>query len=120
MVKSENSFDSRGLNWAVLMGRWVEFARSALALPDNEVGRRMRESVADIIMLQAVSCALQHLGELDPDERALGRDRSGVLIERHIAALRARWGSRMPPALEQLIQDAQAQLRAAQDQAPGP
>src|SRR5947209_4799460 len=79
------------LTWAVLLGRWVEFAQSALALPDSAEGRRLRESVPDVIMLQAVWFALRDLHQLDPAERALGIDRADVLIERHTAALLARW-----------------------------
>lgn len=102
------------LTWAVLLGRWVDFARSALALPDDESGRRLRDSVPDIIMLQAVWFALQHLGDLDGAEHALGLDRAEVLIVRHSSALRRRFpGRTMPQTLRQLIADARAQLSAA-------
>lgn len=102
------------LTWAVLLGRWVEFARSAVGLPKTGQGQRMRESVADIIMLQAVYFALQHVGELEKEERALGLDRAQVLIEKHTAALEQRWeGETMPGLLRELIADAQRQLRKA-------
>lgn len=99
------------LTWAALLGRWVEFARQAVGLPDNDEGRRVRESVPDIIMLQAVWFALQHLDDLDPAERALGLNRAEMLVEQHAAALEARYaGQEMPEALTQLINDARGML----------
>ncbi len=101
------ALDADRLTWAVLLGRWIEFARGALALPDDEVGRAMRDSVADIIALQAVWFALQHIDELDADEKALGLARAEVLIERHTGAVNERWrGSEMPLELSSLVADA--------------
>ena len=98
----------------MLLGQWIDFARSALALPDDEAGRQMRESVSDLIMLQAVWFALQHLEELLPDERALGLDRGELLIDKHARVLNQRWpGQTMPPLMRQLIDDAR---KAAADQ----
>ncbi len=103
--------DSDKLTWAVLLGRWVEFARSAVALPRDEAGQRLRDSVVDIITLQAVWFALQHLEELDPDERALGIDRAQVLIEKHAGALRDRFApDAPPPQITELIDDALHEL----------
>ena len=99
--------DTDKLTWAVLLGRWVEFAKGALALPDDDAGRAMRESVADIIALQSVWFALQHIDVLDADEKAFGVARAEVLIERHTQAISARWeGSEMPLELSALIADA--------------
>lgn len=103
--------DTDRLTWVVLLGRWVEFARSALALPQDGDGQAMRESVPDIIALQAVWFALQHIDELDADERALGIARADVLIERHTRAVTARWyGRPMPVELRSLINDAREAL----------
>jgi len=99
------------LTWLVLLARWTDFARSAVALPTDADGRRMRDSIADIITLQAVWFALQHLQELDPAEQALGLARAGVLIEKHEAAIRHRWAS-VPKGIEELIGDAKRQLAA--------
>ncbi|MFW6059194.1 MAG: hypothetical protein ACODAQ_03380 [Phycisphaeraceae bacterium] len=105
------------LTWAVLLGQWVEFAKRAVGLPQDDAGRRMRDSVPDVIMLQAVWFALQHLEELDAEERALGLDRAEVLIEKHTATLRKRWQNvEMPSELHKLIDDAHAQLAEAQRQ----
>ena len=103
--------EPRKLTWSVLIGRWVDFARSALALPDHEEGRRLKDSVPDIIMLQAVWFALQHLDELGPDERALGLDRAELLIETHSRHLHARWHeSSMPSMLSEIMNDARCQF----------
>jgi len=103
------------LTWAVLLGRWIAFARSAVALPDDADGRRLRDSVGDLIQLQAVWFALQHLDELPPDERALGLDKAEVLIDKHAAALRARFGDEaMPEMVQELIDDAHSALRDKQ------
>lgn len=100
------------LTWPVLLARWVAFAKSAVALPDDAAGRRLRGSVPDIIQLQAVWFSLEHLDELDADQRALGLDRAEVLIERHAGALRARWaGEGLPGELAELVADAEAALR---------
>jgi hypothetical protein len=99
------------LTWAALLGRWVEFARSAVALPEDPEGQRLRDSVSDIIMLQAVWFALHHLDELSDDEQALGVDRAEVLIDKHARQLEARWGDQpMPDTLRELIEDARRTL----------
>ena len=102
------------LTWSVLLARWVDFARSARALPDDAAGRRVQNSVGDIIMLQAVWFALQHLDELDAAERALGLDRAELLIEKHAGQVEARFADApMPATLRELIDEARAQLRDA-------
>lgn len=102
-----NPLDAHRLTWAALLGSWVEFARSAVALPDDQQGRRLRESVPDLIMLQAVWFALQHMDQLTADEQALGRDRAGLLIDMHEQQLRQRWQPEiLPEQVEQLITDA--------------
>lgn len=108
----------RQLTWAALLGRWVEFARSALALPEDTVGTAMRESVPDIIMLQAVWFALKDMDGLTTTEHALGLDRAEVLIDKHADALNRRWAgdgsTPMPPQLQELIDDARSQLAEAE------
>lgn len=107
--------DLSDVTWAVLLGRWVDFARSALALPDDAAGRRLRESVPDIIMLQAVWYALGEVDDLDADQRALGLDRAAVLIERHAASLRERFADEpLPELIGELIRDARSRLVSQQ------
>ncbi|MCE9589850.1 MAG: hypothetical protein K8S99_04935 [Planctomycetes bacterium] len=99
------------LTWAVLLGRWIEFAKSAVALPDDDPGRRMRRCVVDVITLQAVWFALREIESLPADEWALGLDRAQVLIDKHAAMIEETWaGAAMPAALRELIGDARAEL----------
>lgn len=136
-LQSENTTDSRDsslrpqqLTWVALLGRWVDFAKSALALPDTTAGIALRESVPDIIMLQAVTSALTDLQALPPEERALGYDRAEVLIDRHAESLGRRWCAEpmrpdgpadpLPPQLQELIDQARAQLGAVTDQQRSP
>ena len=96
----------------------MEFARSALALPRDATGDALRQSVPDIIMLQAVTCALRDLGDLPADERALGLDRAELLIDKHAEALTRLWGAGadpVPPQLADLVDDARTCLAAGQD-----
>jgi len=113
---------TRELTWAALLGRWVEFARSALALPDNTVGTAMRESVPDIIMLQAVWFALKDMDALTDGERGLGLDRAEILIDKHAAALDRRWAEAgqtpIPTQLIDLIDDARSQFASAAKKCP--
>lgn len=103
------------VTWAGLLGQWVELAKSALALPQDEAGQRLRAAVADIIMLQAVAHALKQVKDLPAAERALGLDRAGLLIDKHEAALRARFGHQMPQQLNALVAEARAELKRQED-----
>lgn len=108
--------DARALTWASLLARWTEFAQASVALPKGEAGDRWRASVAPVVALQAVVFALSDMGELPPDERALGVDRADALVSRHAAELRALWRDEpMHPALDALIDDATASTRRARD-----
>lgn len=90
----------------------MEFARSAVALPDNAEGRAWKEVVPDIIGLQAVAMALQEADQLQPDERALAVDRSRVLIERHTDHCHEAFGTKaLPEPLVELITDAWSAVR---------
>lgn len=105
--------NTRALTWAALLGKWTEFAKSALALPDDVEGQLLRQSVPDIITLQAVWFALQHLDELDASERALGLDRAEILIDKHTASLRHHWSNQLPNQLKELIAEVKRQFAVA-------
>lgn len=99
------------VTWAVLLGRWIEFARSAVALPNDDPGRRMRLCVADVIALQAVWFALREVDVLPESERALGLDRAALLIEKHTRSLESAWAdAAMPELLRVLMADAREEL----------
>lgn len=107
------SFDPRKLTWAALLGRWVEFARSAVALPDDAQGRAYKAVVPDIIGLQAVTMALSELDQLPPDERALGLDRAQILIDRHTQNLRDQFPQDLHPSLREMLDEADRALAQA-------
>lgn len=111
-------YDARKMTWTALLGRWIEFARSAVALPDDAEGRAWKQSVPAIIALQAVAMALGEADRLDPDQRALGIDRSRLLIERHTGELQAAFGETpLHPMLQELIDDANAAVERAESMA---
>lgn len=101
------------LTWAALLAHWVEFARSAVALPDDTQGRAWRAVVPEVIQLQAVYFALGELGGLPDDQRRLGLDRAEVLIDRSAAALSAAWEDRPPESVDELVRDARRRLAEA-------
>ena len=113
--RTSDSPSAEAWTWAGALGYWAALARAAAAAPDTAEGRRIRETAPDLIMLQAVWLALRHLGDLSPDERALGLDRAEILIERHAARLRARYAEGGPDTegVEALIADAEAELSRA-------
>lgn len=102
----------RAMTWAALLGKWTEFAQSALALPKDDEGGRLREAVPSIIGLQAVTHALAELDDLESDERALGLDRADMLIRQHAGEVNRIWkGHDIPEALREMVDDARLALR---------
>lgn len=110
-----NEIRPRQLTWAALLGRWVEFARSAVALPDDAEGRAWKQVVPDVIGLQAVTMALRDADQLDADERALAVDRARLLIERHTRTIHEAFGTtELHDQLVELITDAWSAVKAAE------
>ena len=106
------------LTWAALLGRWIEFAQSALALPADAEGRAWRAAVPAIIGLQALCMALREVDQLAADQRALGVNRARILLERHTAEIDRIFKQRpLHPMLTELIDDAQAAVRNAESPA---
>lgn len=98
----------RGETWAMLLARWTDFARAAVALPEGGEGERWRRSIAPIIELQAVTCALGEVAGLERAERLRGLDLAAVLIRRSAGALSEAWrGEPMPEKVMELVEDAQ-------------
>lgn len=99
------------MTWAALLARWTEFAKSAVALPKEGEGGRLREAVPSIIALQAVHHALGEIDALPTDEYALAQDRGEVLIRTHAEALHALWrGEALHEGLREIIDDARTAL----------
>ncbi len=109
-----SSLDARKLTWAALLGRWVEFARSALALPQDAAGRAWKAAVPHIIGLQAITAALRDLDLLIPEERPLGLDRARLLIEQHTTALNHIFSAPLHPLLTEIIAESHQALRSAE------
>lgn len=111
-----SNYDPDRLTWAVMLGRWMDFARASLALDDDLPGKAMKATVSDIITLQAVWFALGHLNELDPDQRAIGIDRAAVLIERSARSVEHHWSDAPRPAMiDELLNDARTRLEQVSD-----
>ena len=109
-----NNLNPRELTWAALLARWVEFARAAVALPDDEQGSRWKRSVTAIIELQAVIMALGELDELPEAEKALGLDKAEIIIRRNTKQLHDIWDrTDVPAKIEELLRDAAQTLQAA-------
>ncbi|MBI1375356.1 MAG: hypothetical protein GC159_21780 [Phycisphaera sp.] len=109
--------DAHKLTWAALLGRWVEFARSAVALPPDAESQAWRTIVPDIIGLQAVTMALRDRDKLQPADLTLAIDRSRVLAERHAATIRATMPEPLHPMLAELIADTDAAIADAEAEA---
>jgi hypothetical protein len=114
MACSGDDLGPTKLTWAALLGRWIEFAKASMALPDDAEGDRWRESVAAVINLQAVTFALADLAPLPPDECALALDKSRIIIDDNVDRLHAIWSAqKLPVSLVELCQDAQLALTTA-------
>jgi hypothetical protein len=105
------------LTWAVLLSRWVELAKSALALGDDPASSALKKLVPDIIMLQALWHALEDMGDLPLSEQKLGCFRAQWLIDKHQQQIHHTWPADLPlhPALGELITDATDALTRAQN-----
>lgn len=102
------------IGWTALLGRWVEFARAAVAFPRDATGARWRASVAPAIGLQAVTFALAEIDRVAPDERPSALDRAELLVRKHTAELSGVWrGETLHPELVALANDARRALEAA-------
>jgi hypothetical protein len=101
------------LTWSALLARWMDFAKSAVALPRDGEGGRLRAAVPALIGLQAVTHALAELDQLPPPERGVGLDRAEVLIERYGDDLRAIWNGTLPAQVSEVVRDARVALEAA-------
>ncbi|HED52807.1 MAG TPA: hypothetical protein ENJ00_01215 [Phycisphaerales bacterium] len=114
MTNADAQTNDRAMTWAMLLAKWTEFAQSALALPGDDEGGRLKEAVPAIITLQAVTHACAELDQLDHDERSLGIDRAEILLRRNAAELNRIWsGQPMPEAIIEIVEDARLALRLA-------
>lgn len=105
----------QALSWTALLGRWIDYARASLAIPDDHEGARWKRSVEAVITMQAVTFALHEITELDEPDRALAIDRAQVLLDDAQTRLDAIWrGVQQSDALREIIDGAHAALHDAQ------
>ena len=89
MGPTMTGFPTDAITWTALLGQWMDFARTSVALPSNADGHRWRQSVSPIITLQAVTFALGEIARVDAAEQALARDKADILIRRSAQDLEA-------------------------------
>jgi len=102
----------RVATWAVLLSKWSELARAAVALPP---GDRWRLCIAPAIELQAVASALGELDLLDPAERPVALDRAEMAVDRAGRTIIGAWApDPVPRSLAELVSEARGALAAAE------
>lgn len=101
-----------GLTWPMLLGRWVEFAQSAVSLPETGQAGRYRRSVPSLITLHAVTHAIGELDLLLPEDHPPAMDRAEILIRKSEHELREIWGD-PPPEIAVFVSEAYAALETA-------
>jgi len=113
-IEESGGTDQRVLTWAVLLGKWTEFAQTAVALPTDGEGGRWRDAVASVITLQAVTHALAELDEIDPAERSVALDRAEIACREASGRLHELWrGEALPEEVGALIDDSRIAFEMA-------
>lgn len=103
------------ISWAVLLGRWMDFAKASTALPETREGDQWRDSVVPMITLQAVTFALSELEQVTPVERLLGWDRAEMLCDEALDTLDAIWGPGLPTTLVEVVEQAESAMSGVLD-----
>lgn len=86
---------------------WAASTSAVIPSPSSSISARVSASAASS---SSRYLSVRELDELHPAERALGLDRAGVLIDRHVSAIEAAWeGEVLPAALLDLIGEAREQ-----------
>jgi hypothetical protein len=105
---------SQDLSWPLLLAKWTEYAKAAVALPTTEQGNRDRDSVPAVIALQSICFALSEIHRLPTDERLLGIERAEYIVRERSAELDQIWrGHPMPEAMLDLLTDARHAVKHA-------
>lgn len=105
---------SQDLSWPLLLAKWTEYAKAAVALPSTDEGKRDRDSVPAVIALQAICFALSEIHRLPTDERLLGIERAEYIVRERSAELDRLWrGHPMPGAMLDLLTDARHAIQHA-------
>jgi hypothetical protein len=105
---------SQDLSWPLLLAKWTEYAKAAVALPSTDEGNRDRDSVPAVIALQAICFALSEIHRLPTDERLLGIERAEYIVRERSTELDKLWrGHPMPEAMLDLLTDARQAIQHA-------
>jgi hypothetical protein len=114
MPNPSSNSPSQDLSWPLLLAKWTEYAKAAVALPRTEEGDRERDSVPAVIALQATTFALSEIHRLPTDERLLGIERADYTVRERSAELDKLWrGHPMPDAMLDLLTDASRAVQFA-------
>lgn len=101
-------------SWVGLLSLWMEFAKTASALPDDDLGDRWREAMPHVVTLLATSRALDEIGCLGWSEHGVALDRSEFGIKRAAAGINAVWhGEPMPEGVLATMEEALRSLEGA-------
>lgn len=114
MPKNDPNSPSKDLSWPLLLAKWTEYAKAAVALPTTDEGNRDRDSVPAVIALQAICFALSEIHRLPTDERLLGIERAEYIVRERSTELDRLWrGHPMPDAMLDLLTDARHAVQHA-------
>lgn len=106
------------VTWATLLSRWISLVKAGeglvLAAPRDADARRWRDSIAEVVSLQAVTFALGDLSAIPEIDRPLARDRADLAVTEAAGALDRIWkGEEMPEALLEVAADARRAVELA-------
>ncbi|MAC18143.1 MAG: hypothetical protein CMJ23_00400 [Phycisphaerae bacterium] len=106
------------ITWTTLLSHWTSLVKASeglvMASPDDPDAHRWRDSITEIVTLQAVTFALGDLEAMAEPDRALARDRADLAVTESAAGLDREWrGVEMPPMLLEIAADARRAVEAA-------
>lgn len=104
--------------WAALLGHWTALVKAGEAVvratPEDRTAHRWRDSITELVTLQAVTFALGDLTRLPVADRALARDRADLAVTSAAAALDVVWrGEEMPGSILEVSDDARRAVERA-------
>ena len=106
------------VTWTTLLGHWTDLVKAGEGLrraADFDAdAARWRDSIPEVITLQAITFALGDVDRLDASDRGLARDRAGIGIEAASGVLESVWeGVSIPGGLLEIADDAAHAMEAA-------
>ena len=110
--------DTGVMTWAALLARWTDLVGAGEGLrrlhPGDEDVERWRESIPEVISLQAITFALGELERIPWEDRSIARDRADLGVGNAAQRLDGIWrGIEMPPSLLEIAADARQAVEQA-------